>query len=1510
MGSGQSSPPDYGPSTEIVTSNNPGKIILYEHPFRGGRSWTYTNMVNNVEVHDVASSIDVKSGFWLAYEHPDLKGRRALFHATGGPNQDGYYPDLQPMGFGDIISALQPVEPILIELFFDAYTTTTLGDIHDSSRDAIRNNNYEAGFVYGGAWRLRDEKTSNRYIEVYSKGPNYLWNFKSYFNDCISYIEYLGNDYLAVHRSDTDVTIITDNLIGTRTRIVSLVVKSQRKWVLRNTNTNISVVVHAKGGPSQNGNYALGGEEYAFVEIVQPGNSIITFYEHENFGGAATVVTSRELDLTNNWQKNNSFSAAIVHDGVWVGYDNVYSGQTMLFANNRGPKGDGTYPSMPGFNDKITSIKMLDFPTLDLVGKNAQQVFHTSSINNIGITDNFVSSLVVRKGHWFMYSETDYKGQVFYVHEKGGPGKDGCYSQADEWTAFNNQVGSALLVSWNFPLIVMFNDAKFSGPFREYTASRNVVFGKSCSSLVVVRGTWILYAGLNQTGKSWVVHEKGGKNGDGRYEWVEEWSGENDVIQSIELPEEKFFSVVAENSFIKLLHIDQGVQLDQYEIEPKNPHARAGYLSNGILSGEEVFLKKGASYLTYGSAQSGVKPSWNATKGDGYIIKTRDGAAICSRSVFTLSPVKNTNLYLTYTREENIVLKPIGSDPFEHDFRASNFVADALVDSIGTLIGVEQGNASAFDDGPVLREEMLVQIRYNKSFTSYYSVYSYIDGAGVVCTTKSKKRGQDADCTETFNLTGGINSVTVHYDSYRVTGITVNGTLLGVRSGLSTELKADAGCDITGFRGYQTTNSITKLGIIFRPRFSYGLLGRYFSGKACLGTMDIGVYALNASPAANYQSALFTGTVRSTVNSVGNITFTSAGTTRNKVLIDEVLVWENGRKIDNQVKTFNGSCHSVTIFVEYSQPGRYSTDLIIGGFSTKSENLYPGQTDRDYLRSYLNRMPPTNAFGRALMSVLYNNAITDKKTEQLRTLFRSKPKLFQILTASFVDTSNDAKSYMQDSVLAVIDDDLQKEAFGDVLLEKAHFIIADDNKLTQLQSDPQYKDLALAYLGLMAKNSDKNRFSMILEGKINEAVTKTWTSDWGKKELQNISKKMLAKYQPQLAFAEVTGEDISTYIGDIQTILETDSFLGALIQLPLDEQKAAIEAILGVLFALDPERPEKVEPIARKLLSVVNTTQIVTDPSIIDEILNSQKRPQFEEQLAQALEQGDEDVKEVVANVAKGIGFGAGLGSATNSAVAAYLVRNLILDKSGTSKVIDQVQKKVSEQISKAIEDKAENHRVLGKVGKFTAIFAGACSIIALALTAKFESGVDTASFTFDFIGAVKDGFEGGNAFMKVLGSISKTIEKVYNKILTPLKDIVAKAGTSIAAKATEISKNFGKLVNFLGSNVAKLVGPVLSVIGAGFSFYSAVEYFKNGDVANGVVTVIGGVVTTIAAVIGCINAITGALPVVNVVVAVISVVIAVFAFLFALFYQPPKKKNRLVAKLYEKGWASSLLYE
>ena len=67
-------------------------------------------------------------------------------------------------------------------------------------------------------------------------------------------------------------------------------------------------------------------------------------------------------------------------------------------------------------------------------------------------------------------------------------------------------------------------------------------------------------------------------------------------------------------------------------------------------------------------------------------------------------------------------MKVASSDPYEHDFQAADYSADDLEIKLTSFAGASNAKAKFFDDGPVLREEILCEIKSNATFQVYQLV--------------------------------------------------------------------------------------------------------------------------------------------------------------------------------------------------------------------------------------------------------------------------------------------------------------------------------------------------------------------------------------------------------------------------------------------------------------------------------------------------------------------------------------------------------------------------------------------------------------------------------------------------------------------------------------------------------------------------------------------------------------------------------------------------------------------
>jgi hypothetical protein len=86
--------------------------------------------------------------------------------------------------------------------------------------------------------------------------------------------------------------------------------------------------------------------------------------------------------------------------------------------------------------------------------------------------------------------------------------------------------------------IILFKESNFGGTALTLNDSdRNLKregFGDVISSVIVIAGEWRMFQHQDFAGNSWTVTERGGPDKDGAYPSPESWSGQHDVISSIE----------------------------------------------------------------------------------------------------------------------------------------------------------------------------------------------------------------------------------------------------------------------------------------------------------------------------------------------------------------------------------------------------------------------------------------------------------------------------------------------------------------------------------------------------------------------------------------------------------------------------------------------------------------------------------------------------------------------------------------------------------------------------------------------------------------------------------------------------------------------------------------------------------------------------------------------------------------------------------------------------------------
>jgi len=707
---------------------------------------------------------------------------------------------------------------------------------------------------------------------------------------------------------------------------------------------------------------------------------------------------------------------------------------------------------------------------------------------------------------------------------------------------------------------------------------------------------------------------------------------------------------------------------------------------------------------------------------------------------------------------------------------------------------------------------------------------------------------------------------------------------------------------------------ITRLAIQYRMVKGSGWLARYFKEKGCIGEMFIGVKTLEEPPPFTYQSALLTGSFRSRQR-MDKPKFSLEGwnTSKSKITVDNQVVNENNADKTHSVKVFDGSVHGVSVYMEWNAADKHTGTFKIkegsAGYNVETKDMYPGMTERDVLRSYLLNMPPTNAFGRAFIAVLLTETDTSAETVAVQKTFAANKKLIQVLTTNWMENEKEAKNYLFDNIMGAIDEKLQIETFKKTVVDKKHYVVADDVRLSEVLKVKEYKDLALGYLGVMAYNSDPKRYNMINKAKINKDMAAMFKSKWAIDETKRISDMLRTKYQPQMAFSQVSPQEVSHYVDDIGAILDTPTFRSTFMKMTTSDQIEAAKAVITVFTALEP-KVEKWEPYLRTIMALVSTSH---EMSSMESVIAALERDElaFRKALAETLGGIGDAEKEQIVVWSKLFGYSAPAFTEAAEYYIDWFVGQVTSNpnKYRTSKGRQALQQDFDDAVEGFQLKWAQRKSMVKLFAKVAAI----SGIIAVGFSANFDTPVNSAYFGVSLADAIANASESITSFATYLDDIlvkySKTMQKLHNKILSPLKTVIAKAGSKVASKAAAISANFGKLTANLGKHAGKLLGPTLGVIASAFSFYYAWESFEKGDIVDGALNVVAGVVGVLTGVLAGINAVTGWMPGINAVMAVASLLVLVATLLWT-FVLKPKKKHELVRQLKLKGWATSELKE
>lgn len=226
----------------------------------------------------------------------------------------------------------------------------------------------------------------------------------------------------------------------------------------------------------------------------------ISLYTDVNFRGRAVVLRDASDDLS-RVNFNDAASSIRVTSGSWeVCTDSDFRGDCRTFA-------PGEYSSLPGLNDKISSVREAGrdgggsrdaalelFTDSGQRGASAALNADRDDFVDIGFNDR-ASSIRVRRGYWQLCSDAYYRGscRVF------GPGE-----HDDLGRSLNDRVSSARLVDprdANRPqssegMVVLYARSDMKGPGlpvnRDVRDLVSINYNDQASSVVVNEGTWEL----------------------------------------------------------------------------------------------------------------------------------------------------------------------------------------------------------------------------------------------------------------------------------------------------------------------------------------------------------------------------------------------------------------------------------------------------------------------------------------------------------------------------------------------------------------------------------------------------------------------------------------------------------------------------------------------------------------------------------------------------------------------------------------------------------------------------------------------------------------------------------------------------------------------------------------------------------------------------------------------------------------------------------------------------------
>ncbi|QSQ17611.1 beta/gamma crystallin-related protein [Myxococcus landrumensis] len=141
------------------------------------------------------------------------------------------------------------------------------------------------------------------------------------------------------------------------------------------------------------------------------------------------------------------------------------------------------------------------------------------------------SSIIVQRGIWLVYNDTDYSGPVHVLT----PGE---YPNPGAWRGQGNAISSLRPLPGvkGDGMLILFKNGSYGGrmvPITGPTADlKSIDFNNAASSVIVLGRSWLLHRDANFRGTTWPVSSSGGPDQNGYYPSASGFF-DNDAISSL-----------------------------------------------------------------------------------------------------------------------------------------------------------------------------------------------------------------------------------------------------------------------------------------------------------------------------------------------------------------------------------------------------------------------------------------------------------------------------------------------------------------------------------------------------------------------------------------------------------------------------------------------------------------------------------------------------------------------------------------------------------------------------------------------------------------------------------------------------------------------------------------------------------------------------------------------------------------------------------------------------------------